>query len=307
MRSQPAVSVTYAGLDHLDIDMQIIESSRAQRKNSTREQGFTLIELLVVIAVIAILAALLLPALSKAKETSLMIKCTGNLKEIGIAGNLYADDNRDTFFSTNGYFPNGGAWTLNQRSTLPLDPLDDNAYWALGYSSYFAGNRKLFMCPEGQVVDLWRDFGYDYPWDFMSSSCYGMCLFLTTPFTQPDNNGNPSPFADKTGSLKRSDYFVPQSTIFCQDATEQRCEGNDDTLGLFPGTDLILGQWGPEGSEQPLYPGVDLTSGWFRHADRCVTLWVTGTVNRIKRMPRNVGIDYKCYTGEKPDRPPPTL
>src|SRR5688572_1002307 len=57
--------------------------------------GFTLIELLVVIAIIAILASLLLPALSKAKQKAQMLQCMNNLRNLGRALQLYANDNND--------------------------------------------------------------------------------------------------------------------------------------------------------------------------------------------------------------------
>lgn len=67
-------------------------------------KGFTLIELLVVIVIIAILAAMLLPTLSKAKETAKSIACVNNLKQWGLAAQIYVADNND-------YLPKDGKAT----------------------------------------------------------------------------------------------------------------------------------------------------------------------------------------------------
>jgi prepilin-type N-terminal cleavage/methylation domain-containing protein len=74
-----------------------------------QNRAFTLIELLVVIAIIAILASLLLPALSKAKTTAQGAACLNNLKQLQLCWQLYADANNDVMAPTHDE-PVGGFW-----------------------------------------------------------------------------------------------------------------------------------------------------------------------------------------------------
>lgn len=112
-----------------------------------RASGFTLVELLVVMAVVAILAAILLPALAAAKERTRPIVCLNNLKQIGVAINLYANDHED-FLLPAEYHPGNGApyqegWaaTLVQDSYLP-------AFTSDTYTTLAEGN-SVFRCPDG--------------------------------------------------------------------------------------------------------------------------------------------------------------
>ena len=105
------------------------------RCNNFSKRGFTLIELLVVIAIIAILAGLLLPALAKAKQKGQATICLNDLKQVGLAMLMFADENDDMI--PRGTAGNSPRWWLEFMPYVPE-----------GGTEKDYRNIKIFMCQE---------------------------------------------------------------------------------------------------------------------------------------------------------------
>ncbi len=140
------------------------------------KKKFTLIELLVVIAIIAILAAMLLPSLARAREMANKAACAGNLRQSAQAIIMYGENNKNFYMALG---QNGMGWwraTKEMHANLGLEYKmddsgnysEDNPYWAENTLNGGKGGsaRKVTFCPTGTDVGMawYGNYGYGAPW-----------------------------------------------------------------------------------------------------------------------------------------------
>jgi prepilin-type N-terminal cleavage/methylation domain-containing protein len=203
----------------------------------TKHQGFTLIELLVVISIIAILAGMLLPAISLVRESARKANCGSNQRQIVLAMVAYGSEN-------DGVWPmcKGGATTI---STIEAGVDDQGVASQEFISSWSDGElvRKLFACPSNSIYKPAADAqagmtsGSDTAWDITSTSGTGYAYDPSTPGNakasrvvlgdRPINGDETNHkkvaiavFADgHVGNVNRTDQTGGGNQTLCTDAT----------------------------------------------------------------------------------------
>ncbi len=148
-----------------------------------RQQAFTLVELLVVMGIIAVLVGLLLPSLRNARFAAERILCSSNMRQLGLAIQMYATNNR-------GYFPRPAGnglqtpedWLYWQDNRPPSQPLAASPL--LKYLGTEAASRRLLMCPgddgsgrlrqNGGASPGSQGNGGPYPFSYSLNACLGI-------------------------------------------------------------------------------------------------------------------------------------
>lgn len=177
-----------------------------------KKHPFTLIELLVVIAIIAILAAILMPALSQARERGRMSTCTNNLKQIGLAFNNYAQDFEDYIIPNNPSFAPPGAKgngiTMWVQMLVMKKYLSSNNF-STKLKQYQTGTNYpvgVFRCPSTSG-EIQKDTpNQAAPANAAASTCYGLGNFIGRYCT--------TSFNSEIDAKKISQYRIPSKVMY---------------------------------------------------------------------------------------------
>ena len=229
-----------------------------------RFQAFTLIELLVVISVIAILVAIMIPALSKAKNLAQGAACKGNLKNYCYAVAMYTDDSDGKFpVPEKCYFTQGTAYPVEAGLASPLHlrwcngdvNLKDYPEYGSQFFRYLA-NAQAFICPTFRTLAVRNSDDHFYAADAANLKRYKPWY----NYTMNAYLGSESSAVAKTRIKKVTEVKRPSTTYsFAEESslvdTAYNISGLNDTF-MEPGEDSMVQTWlAKVGSPRLVIPG----------------------------------------------------
>jgi prepilin-type N-terminal cleavage/methylation domain-containing protein len=195
--------LSFFGVRRLDAAFFPLRWEESMAK-STRifRPGFTLIELIVVIAIVALLLGLLMPAVQAVRESANRTVCANNLKQIGLACLLYANDHEQTL-PPSYVRQKGASWMVTIMPYLEEEPLYKR--WDLNKTYYDqsdivrSASLKLYFCPSRRTAnDNYQSVSGDVP----STTAPGDCGLISIP---GDGPSVPGALADYAGNIGLSD------------------------------------------------------------------------------------------------------
>ena len=210
-----------------------------------QRKSFTLIELLVVIAIIAILAAMLLPALSAARTTAKSANCTANLKNLGLAANMYSDQNDDYVLPERNDYDavnrRGTIWPYLVVNVMSSGPAIGGNGTTNFTTKLTPAERAYFVCPAGTGGDTGIGYALNSDLSAFPKTRGRIDSWLATQMSRGKQSAEAAQTLDDVGLLGDNNNDVPDSELngTTRTNTHIQLRGHADNNGRHRAVNIV--------------------------------------------------------------------